>query len=37
MIYQALIEAELTAVIGAGPHEQTESRTGIAMGTGCGR
>ncbi len=25
--YQALIEAELTAVIGAGPHERTESRT----------
>jgi putative transposase len=27
-IYQALIEAELTAVIGAGPNERTESRTG---------
>ena len=26
-IYQALIEAELTAVIGAGPHERTENRT----------
>src|ERR687897_1598275 len=26
-IYQALIEAELTAVIGAGPHERAESRT----------
>src|ERR687897_639055 len=26
-IYQALIEAELTAVIGAAPHERTESRT----------
>ena len=26
-IYQALIDAELTAVIGAGPHERTESRT----------
>src|SRR3712207_2492733 len=26
-IYQALIEAELTAVIGAGPHKRTESRT----------
>ena len=26
-IYQALIEAELTAVIGAGPHERTDSRT----------
>jgi transposase-like protein len=25
-IYQALIEAELTAVIGAGPHERTETR-----------
>ena len=25
-IYQALIEAELTAVIGAGPHERTEMR-----------
>src|ERR671929_2157372 len=26
-LYQALIEAELTAVIGAGPHERTEART----------
>jgi putative transposase len=26
-IYQALIDAELTAVIGAGPHERTTSRT----------
>ncbi len=26
-LYQALIEAELTAVIGAGPHERTETRT----------
>ena len=26
-IYQALIEAELTAVIGADPHERTEART----------
>lgn len=26
-IYQALIDAELTAVIGAGPHERTETRT----------
>src|SRR3954466_5439874 len=26
-IYQALIEAELTAVIGAAPHERTETRT----------
>ena len=25
-IYQALIDAELTAVIGAGPHERTASR-----------
>ena len=27
-IYQALIEAELTAVIGAAPHQRTETRTG---------
>jgi transposase-like protein len=27
MIYQALIKAELTAVIGAGPHERTDART----------
>jgi putative transposase len=26
-IYQALIEAELTAVVGAGPHERTEGRS----------
>src|SRR5688572_23453025 len=26
-LYQALIEAELTAVIGAGPRERTETRT----------
>jgi putative transposase len=26
-IYQALIEAELTAVIGAGPHERTPERS----------
>ncbi len=26
-IYQAMIEAELTPVIGAGPHERTETRT----------
>jgi putative transposase len=26
-IYQALIDAELTAVIGAAPHERTDSRT----------
>jgi putative transposase len=25
-IYQALIEAELTSIIGAGPHERTEAR-----------
>jgi hypothetical protein len=31
-LYQALIEAELTAVIGAAPHERTESRT--AQGNG---
>jgi len=30
-IYQALIEAELTAVIGAGPHERTETRGGAAQ------
>jgi hypothetical protein len=33
-IYQALIEAELTAVIGAHPHQRTEARTGM---TGPGR
>ncbi len=27
-IYQALIEAELTAVIGAAPHERSETRSG---------
>ena len=26
-IYQALIEDELTAVVGAGPHERTDTRT----------
>jgi putative transposase len=31
-IYQVLIEAELTAVIGAGPHERTETRTGLRNG-----
>jgi putative transposase len=31
-IYQALIEAELTAVIGAQPHQRTESRTGLRDG-----
>ena len=30
-IYQALIEAELTAVIGAGPHERTADRIGAAQ------
>jgi hypothetical protein len=32
-LYQALIEAELTAVIGAGPHERTGSRTASATDT----
>src|SRR4028118_75713 len=32
-IYQALIEAELTAVIGASPHERTETRTGQRNGS----
>jgi len=31
-IYQALIEAELSAVIGAGPHERTETRTALRNG-----
>ena len=31
-IYQALIEAELTAVIGAAPHQRTETRTGMRNG-----
>ena len=31
-IYQALIEAELTAVIGAHPHQRTETRTGLRNG-----
>ena len=31
-IYQALIEAELTAVIGAQPHQRTETRTGLRNG-----
>src|SRR5215831_17158191 len=31
-IYQALIEAELTSVIGAAPHERTESRTALRNG-----
>src|SRR3712207_1684617 len=32
-IYQALIDAELTAVIGAGPWERTESRTAVRNGS----
>jgi putative transposase len=31
-IYQALIEAELTAVIGAYPHQRTDTRTGLRNG-----
>jgi transposase-like protein len=31
-IYQALIEAELTAVIGAQPHQRTEARAGLRNG-----
>jgi hypothetical protein len=31
-IYQALIEAELSSVIGALPHERTETRTGMRNG-----
>jgi len=31
-IYQALIESELTAVIGAAPHERTDSRTDTRTG-----
>ena len=31
-IYQALIEAELTAVIGAAPHQRTEARTALRNG-----
>ena len=31
-IYQALIEAELTAVIGAHPHQRTEARAGLRNG-----
>ena len=36
-IYQALIEAELTAVIGAAPHERTETRLGSATAPARGR
>ena len=32
-LYQALIDAELTAVIGAGPHERTPDRTGQRNGS----
>jgi transposase-like protein len=31
-IYQAMIEAELTSVIVAAPHERTDSRTGLRSG-----
>lgn len=36
-IYQALIEAELTAVVGAHPHQRTEARTGLRNGHRPGR
>ena len=36
-IYQALIGAELTAVIGAHPHQRTETRTAQRNGNGRGR
>ena len=32
-LYQALIDAELTAVIGAAPHERTPDRTGQRNGS----
>ena len=32
--YQALIEAEVTGVLGAGPHERPSSALGSATGTG---
>jgi putative transposase len=35
-IYQALIEAELTAMIGAGPHERTDTRVAQRNGHGAG-
>jgi putative transposase len=35
-MYQALIDAELTAVIGAGPWERTADRTTQRNGTGRG-
>src|ERR1700742_2192734 len=31
-IYQALIEAELSSVIGAGPHESSDARTALRNG-----
>jgi putative transposase len=36
-IYQALIDAELTSVIGAGPWEHTETRSGLRNGYRCPR
>ena len=36
-IDQALIEAELSSVLGALPHERTGARTGHVTGTGRGR
>ena len=36
-IYQALIEAELTAVIGAGPWEHSTDRTALPNGSRRGR
>jgi hypothetical protein len=36
-LYQAPIEAELTAVIGAAPHERTESRTAQRNGPAADR
>jgi hypothetical protein len=36
-MYQALIDAELTAVIDAGPWERTEHRTARRTGRGHGR
>jgi len=35
-IYQALIEAELTAVIGAAPNQRTPDRSAQGNGTGPG-
>ena len=36
-IYRALIDAELTAVIGAGPHERSDSRINQRNGSRPGR